>query len=114
VIGHALMLGEGTSDHAGPTDYTKVAERAGKIQAAAERCGRIVRTFLSMARQGKAQRQEVQLSTLIEGAVELLGYGLRTSGIEPALDVTADLPALVADGDQLHQVLGNLILNAQR
>jgi PAS domain S-box-containing protein len=114
VIGHALMLGEETSDHAAPTNYTKVAERAGKIQAAAERCGRIVRTFLSMARQGKAQRHEVQLSTVIEGAVELLAYGLRTGGIETALDIPSNLPALVADGDQLHQVLVNLIINAQQ
>ena len=114
VIGHALMLGEETSDHATAADFTKVADRASKIQAAAERCGRVVRTFLSMARQGKAQRQEVQLPALIEGAVELLAYGLRTSGIETALEIPSDLPAMVADGDQLHQVVVNLIINAQQ
>jgi PAS domain S-box-containing protein len=114
VIGHALMLGEETSDHTAATDFAKVAERAVKIQTAAERCGRIVRTFLSMARQGKAQRQEVQLPGLIEGAVELLAYGLRTGGIETALEVPSNLPTLVADGDQLHQVLVNLIINAQQ
>src|SRR5688572_10178720 len=114
VIGHALMLGEETGEHAAATDFAKIAERAGKIQAAAERCGRIVRTFLSMARQSKAQRQEVQLPALIEGAVELLAYGLRTAGIETALEIPPDLPTLVADGDQLHQVLVNLIINAQQ
>jgi two-component system NtrC family sensor kinase len=114
VIGHALMLGEETGEHAAATDFVKIAERAGKIQAAAERCGRIVRTFLSMARQGKAQRQEVKLPTLIEGAVELLAYGLRTGGIETALEIPSSLPTLVADGDQLHQVLVNLIINAQQ
>jgi len=114
VIGHALMLGEETSDHAAATDFARIAERAGKIQAAAERCGRIVRTFLSMARQGKAQRQEVQLPALVEGAVELLAYGLRTGGIETALEIPSNLPTLVADADQLHQVLVNLIINAQQ
>jgi two-component system NtrC family sensor kinase len=114
VIGHALMLGEETSDHAAATDFAKIAERAGKIQSAAERCGRIVRTFLSMARQGKAQRQEVQLPALVEGAVELLAYGLRTGGVETVLEIPPNLPVLVADGDQLHQVLVNLIINAQQ
>jgi PAS domain S-box-containing protein len=114
VIGHALMLGEETSEHATEADFAKIAERAGKIQAAAERCGRIVRTFLSMARQSKAQRQQVTLSALVEGAVELLAYGLRTGGIETTLEMPGDLPPLVADGDQLHQVLVNLIINAQQ
>jgi two-component system NtrC family sensor kinase len=67
-----------------------------------------------MARQGKAQRQEVQLPALVEGAVELLAYGLRTGGIEIALEIPPSLPTLVADGDQLHQVLVNLIINAQQ
>jgi two-component system NtrC family sensor kinase len=114
VIGHALMLGEETSEHATEADFAKVAERAGKIQAAAERCGRIVRTFLSMARQGKAQRQLVALSALVEGAVELLAYGLRTGGIETTLEMPDNLPPMVADGDQLHQVLVNLLINAQQ
>jgi two-component system NtrC family sensor kinase len=114
VIGHALMLGEETREHVTEAGIARIAERAGKIQAAAERCGRIVRTFLSMARQGKAQRQEVQLPALVEGAVELLAYGLRTSGIEVALDIPGNLPTLVADGDQLHQVLANLVINAQQ
>jgi PAS domain S-box-containing protein len=114
VIGHALMLGEETSEHATEADFAKIAERAGKIQAAAERCGRIVRTFLSMARQSKAQRQQVTLSALVEGAVELLAYGLRTGGIETTLEMPGDLPPLVADGDQLHQVLVNLVINAQQ
>ena len=113
VIGHALMLGEET-EHAVEANLVKIAERAGKIQAAAERCGRIVRTFLSMARQGKAQRQQVKLAALVEGAVELLAYGLRTGGIDTALEIPGNLPPLVADGDQLHQVLVNLIINAQQ
>jgi two-component system NtrC family sensor kinase len=114
VIGHALMLGEETSEHATEADFAKVAERAGKIQAAAERCGRIVRTFLSMARQGKALRQLVALSALVEGAVELLAYGLRTGGIQTKLEMPDNLPPMVADGDQLHQVLVNLLINAQQ
>jgi two-component system NtrC family sensor kinase len=114
VIGHALMLGEEAGEGDAAMDVGKIAERAGKIQAAAERCGRIVRTFLSMARQGKAQRQEVRLPAVIEGAVELLAYGLRTGGIETDLQVPASLPTLVADGDQLHQVMVNLIINAQQ
>lgn len=114
VIGQSLMLGDEASELSTDGSLAKIAERAAKIQTAAERCGRIVRTFLSMARQQKAQRQETRLDTLIEGAVELLGYSLRTGGIEVVSDIPKDLPPLIADGDQLHQVLVNLIINAQQ
>lgn len=114
VIGHALMLDEEASQEGSSVPLAKIAERAAKIQDAAERCGRIVRTFLSMARQHKAQRQETHLASLIEGAVELLAYGLRTGGIETTCDIPKDLPPLVADGDQLHQVFVNLVINAQQ
>lgn len=87
---------------------------ATKIHAAADRCGRIVRTFLSMARQKPAQRKRVHIADVTAGAVELVGYNLRSSGIELDVDVPAWLPALEADADQLGQVLVNLLINAQQ
>jgi CheY-like chemotaxis protein len=81
---------------------------------AAERCARIVRSFLAMARQQEARRRPVAADALIEGALELLAYGLRSDGIEVAREVPADLPPLLGDADQLHQVLTNLITNARQ
>jgi signal transduction histidine kinase len=90
------------------------AERATKISSAAERCARIVKNFLALARQRPPERQWVHLDELVEEALELVNYSLNASGIEVVLDLAADLPALWADPHQLHQVMVNLITNAQQ
>ncbi len=85
-----------------------------KIRTAAERCARIVRTFLAMARQQQPERCPVAINDVVWAALDIAGYAIRTSSIEVALDLTKDLPLLLADADQLHQVMLNLIINAQQ
>ncbi|RLU01261.1 PAS domain S-box protein [Ketobacter sp.] len=85
-----------------------------KINAAAERCARIVRTFLAMARQRPSQRNPFQLNDVIIAALDLLGYGLRASDIEVSTDLTPGLPLTNMDSDQIGQVIMNLIINAQQ
>ena len=107
VIGHSQMLRETGATPA-------IEERAAKIQNAAERCARIVRTFLAMARQGRTERRPVKLGETVDATLELIAYGLRSSGIEVSRDIPPDLPAVFADSDQLHQVLINLLINAEQ
>ncbi|MGI9437051.1 MAG: hybrid sensor histidine kinase/response regulator, partial [Geminicoccaceae bacterium] len=106
VIGYATMQLEMCTDAT-----TKV--RAEKIQAAAERCARIVKTFLAMARQKEELRGPVELNQVIEAALEIASYGLRTADVELALSLDPDLPSLYGDGDQLTLVFMNLVVNAQ-
>ncbi|WP_341675575.1 PAS domain S-box protein [Niveibacterium sp. SC-1] len=87
---------------------------AQRIREAAERCGRIVRTFLAMARQRPAARASVQINELVRAAVDLLQYGLRSSGIAVEMLLADALPAVIADADQLGQVVLNLLVNAQQ
>jgi PAS domain S-box-containing protein len=87
---------------------------AASIREAAERCGRIVRTFLSMARQKPGVRAPVQVNDMVRGAVDLLQYNLRTSGIVVDLRLAEGLPEVVADADQIGQVVLNLLVNAQQ
>ncbi len=87
---------------------------AGKIRVAAERCARIVRTFLAMARQQRPERGPVAMNDVVTEALDLAAYPVRTSSIEVVLDLAPDIPAIEADADQLHQVLLNLIINAQQ
>jgi PAS domain S-box-containing protein len=84
-----------------------------KIRAAAERCARIVRTFLAMARQQQPERGPVAINEVVSAALDITAYAVRTSGIDVVLDLADDLPPILADSDQLHQVLLNLIVNAQ-
>ncbi|MCC7458526.1 MAG: response regulator [Nitrospira sp.] len=107
VLGRASLLEAKCADPALRGD-------ASRIREAAERCGRIVRTFLAMARKRPVVRGPVQLNDLVRGAVELLQYNLRTAGVAVELQLQTDLPAVVADADQLGQLLLNLIVNAQQ
>ncbi len=86
---------------------------AAKIRSAAERCARIVRTFLAMARQHPPQRGPVAIEEVVAAALDIASYALRSTGIEVQLELADDLPAIDADADQLHQVLLNLLINAQ-
>ena len=106
VIGNALLLAE-------ETEGLPLAERAKRVQAAAERCGRIVRSFLAMARQRKAERRPTTAQTLVDDALQLLAYTLRTSGVAVEQDIAPDLPTLLCDPDQMVQVLSNLLINAR-
>jgi two-component system NtrC family sensor kinase len=85
-----------------------------RIREAAERCARIVRTFLAMARQQTPQPGPVDLNEVVLAALELTGYAVRTSSIDVTTELAEDIPAFLADADQLHQVLLNLIINAQQ
>src|SRR5213080_3284264 len=106
VIGQAHLLREGEAGGS-------LVQRAQKIHTAADRCVRIVRNFLALARQHTPERREVRLNDVAREAVELLAYESRTGNVEVVLDLTEDLPTLWADAHRLHQVLVNLIVNAQ-
>ncbi|WP_265564458.1 PAS domain S-box protein [Sphingomicrobium arenosum] len=107
VVGEAAMLEE-------EAEGTENGEAAMRIRKAAERCSRIVQTFLAMARQREPERHEVDANHLIRGALDLASYGLRADGVEVALQLDDALPPLCADGDQVTQVLLNLLMNASQ
>jgi PAS domain S-box-containing protein len=107
VVGYASMLKE-----LAPDDATRT--RAERVHAAAERCARIVKTFLAMARSRPPQKGPVALGEVVEAALELSAYGLRTAGVEVVREMAPGLPAVWGDSDQLHQVFTNLIVNAQQ
>ena len=107
VLGLSLMTKESAVD-------AKSRERADKIGKAAERCARIVKTFLAMARRQPAKTSNVTIDEVVAAAVEVAAYSIRSSDIELSLDLEPNLPAIWADPDQLSQVLINLLVNAEQ
>ena len=98
-----------------------MAEHAEEITQAAIRCERLVRNFLTLARQHPPERVAVDLNALIINTLELLQPAFRLELLQPAFRVDAitvdlcldaDLPSIRADADQIQQVLVNLITNA--
>ncbi len=93
---------------------TPLVDRAYKIRNAADRCARIVQTFLAMARQKRPEHAVVNLNTVVAAALELTDYGLKSDGIAVETAYAANLPSIAADCDQLHQIIVNLVVNAQQ
>lgn len=107
VVAQSVMMEE-------DAEGTRLASRAAKIRTAADRCAKIVATFLAMARQKRPERRSVDVNAVVRGALELTGYSLRGTGVAVTCALADGLPPVEADADQLHQVLANLIVNAQQ
>ncbi|MCX2725696.1 ATP-binding protein [Roseibium salinum] len=107
VVGHALMMREETAD-------PEVLRRLEKISEAAERCARIVKSFLAMARQQPARLAPMDLEETIEIAIEALRNGASGLKASVEIDLARNLPSIQGDADQLVQVLINLITNADQ
>ncbi len=105
VVGQASLLLESAPD-------PKTQTRAEKIKNAAERCAKIVKNFLALARHRPPERSESNINSTINSALDLLLPQLKKENIDLRLDLDSALPRLLADPDQLAQVFTNLIINA--
>lgn len=107
VVGQSQLLRETEQDE-------RVLKRAEKIANAAERCVKIVSTFLSMAREQPPKRKLVDINRVIHDVADLLDFNLRNQQINLELELSEQLPGVMADHNQLHQVISNLVINAQQ
>jgi CheY-like chemotaxis protein len=90
------------------------ADRVSKIQRAADRCARIVQSFLAMARQKAPEYSTASVNALVLQAVELTEYQMRAGNVAVELQIGDALPLIEADPDTLHQVIVNLLTNARQ
>jgi CheY-like chemotaxis protein len=91
-----------------------LAEYAADITQASTRCERLVRQFLTLARQHAPERATVDLNALLTTTLELLAPSLQVDTIAADLRLAGDLPRLWADPHHLQQVVVNLVANAQQ
>ncbi len=84
------------------------------IHKSALRCQKIVQSLLGFARRSAPERKAVCINKLVEAALEILQYQLRTSNVEAILKLDSHLPQAMVDPHQIQQVFVNLFNNARQ
>jgi signal transduction histidine kinase len=72
----------------------------------------VVRRLLDFARQSESTRANTSLNEVIEDVVALTRHLIHTSGVKLLLELEENLPWIMADSNQMKQVLLNLVHNA--
>jgi two-component system NtrC family sensor kinase len=77
-----------------------------------KRCREIVKGLLDFARQSPPEKSRVEVNDIIQQATRILENQLAERRIKFEKILQPNLPALMADGNQIQQVLVNLLVNA--
>jgi len=85
-----------------------------RIYTEAERAAKVVQNLLTFARRRQTQKQYSDINDILESALELRAYELKTSNIEVVTDLTPGLPEIMLDFHQIQEVFLNIILNAEQ
>ncbi len=84
-----------------------------QIRSDADRAATIVRHLLQFARRSTLERAVADLNEIARATVALRAYELRLAGIELMEQYSADVPVIVANREEIQQVVLNLLLNAE-
>jgi len=107
IVGHSLMMQEEVT-----TPGTE--RRVEIISNAAQRCAKIIKTFLAMARQKPAEMQDIDMNMVIASALDVTDFASGKGGMALERDLMENLPLVNADADQITQVVVNLVINAEQ
>ena len=106
IMGHTSLLDRVRED---PNMY---AESVAAIMKATQRGASLVKQIMLFARKTEPLLESVKVNVIIGEITKLLQETLPKT-ITISISLQQDLPAIVADSSQVHQVLLNLILNAR-
>jgi signal transduction histidine kinase/FixJ family two-component response regulator len=107
VMSQTELLAETATDE-------KTRERAAKILKPVERCSRIIRTFLALARHRDTRKTSINIEDVISDVGELLEYQFRANEIDVVINIESGFPVIWGDSAQISQVLLNLLINSQQ
>ncbi len=85
-----------------------------KIVSATLHAREIVKKLMFFARQMPPEKVPCDLNQIVEDGIYFLGARCAKAGIELICDLAIDVPAIIADPSQLHQVLINLAVNSMQ
>jgi len=93
----------------------EVRKTVSRINQEAVRCQKIVQNLLTFAHRPKRPaRSIVDVNAVIQKTVDMRSYHLKVDDVDVVLELSDDLPPVLADGYQLQQVFLNIINNAHQ
>jgi signal transduction histidine kinase len=95
------------------TREADTTEAAGTIIREVDRAARIVRSLLRLARRADTAPTRVHLNELVRDVAEIRQRVLRSDGVEFQTDPDHGAPAVLGLGQELQQVVINLVTNAE-
>ena len=113
-IGAPLTVINGQAQRLARREVIGEDERArlGRIRGEVARIVEIVRQLMELGRRHNVEKEWVRLDALVEGARQLVEEELEQGGIRLDTELPPRPPRLLANGQQLTQVLTNLMRNA--
>ncbi len=106
IMGHAAL-----AETKFVNDPLAVEQHLHKIVGATEKAADLCKQMLAYSGHGKFVVKPVNLSALIESVINILEVSLN-KGVILKLSLTDHLPMVEADASQIHQVIMNLVTNA--
>ena len=112
-LNNLLNIIQGYASVIGPDAPRKeIEESKDVISETTKRGAALVQQLLTLARKTEIKKESVDINTLIERLSSLVKETF-PKNIEMKLDLSAILPAILADANQINQVLLNLCVNAR-
>jgi signal transduction histidine kinase len=107
VLGFAQVASQKFAEH---PDEAK--ELLHSVERESVRCVQILNNFLHFTRRSEAVRAPVELATVAQSVAGVVEHRAQMIGVRVALELGEDVPPVMADANELRQVLLNLVLNA--
>ena len=84
------------------------------IHSEAQQVAKVVGNLLTFARRREPKKECLDINDILQQALELRAYELKTSDIEVVISLAPSLPRTMADFHQIQEVFLNIILNAEQ
>jgi two-component system NtrC family sensor kinase len=104
-----LLMKKMTSD---TLTQEKALDYLSRMESELTRTGRLVRNLLDFARETRPSLTLLNLNEVIDRAFSLVAHSAEMEHVNVVEELSPTLPEVMADPDQLRQVLTNLMLNA--
>ncbi|MBK7860835.1 MAG: HAMP domain-containing protein [Archangiaceae bacterium] len=107
IVGFAQLGQESTS-------LDEAREYFALIDSDAQRANGILQNLLEFARPPDVEQEVLEFNQVVQGAVRLTAHQLQLNGVRMHVEYADGLPKIRGNGNQLRQVLLNLLMNASQ